>query len=83
VQVLTSLSPAWTTDWMTDEGKRKLEAYGIAPPPPPPPPPGPLSRTWAFWLGPSVWDRGFSEPPAGPARDCGRHATQAPMTAAE
>lgn len=32
VQVLTSLSPAWTTDWMTDEGKRKLEAYGIAPP---------------------------------------------------
>ena len=29
-----SLSPAWTTDWMTDEGKRKLKAYGIAPPNP-------------------------------------------------
>lgn len=26
------LSPAWTTDWMTEEGKRKLAAYGIAPP---------------------------------------------------
>jgi ring-1,2-phenylacetyl-CoA epoxidase subunit PaaD len=27
-----SLSPAWTTDWMTTEGKEKLRAYGIAPP---------------------------------------------------
>ncbi|WP_430732307.1 1,2-phenylacetyl-CoA epoxidase subunit PaaD [Austwickia chelonae] len=26
------LSPAWTTDWMTDEGRAKLLAYGIAPP---------------------------------------------------
>ena len=26
------LSPAWTTDWMSDEGKRKLAEYGIAPP---------------------------------------------------
>jgi ring-1,2-phenylacetyl-CoA epoxidase subunit PaaD len=26
------LTPAWTTDWMSDEGKRKLEEYGIAPP---------------------------------------------------
>ncbi len=26
------LSPAWTTDWMTEEGKIKLKAYGIAPP---------------------------------------------------
>lgn len=26
------LSPAWTTDWMSDEGKRKLKEYGIAPP---------------------------------------------------
>jgi len=29
-----SLSPAWTTDWMTEEGKRKLKTYGIAPPNP-------------------------------------------------
>lgn len=26
------LSPAWTTDWMSDNGKKKLRAYGIAPP---------------------------------------------------
>ncbi|MGZ4591451.1 MAG: 1,2-phenylacetyl-CoA epoxidase subunit PaaD [Actinomycetes bacterium] len=32
VEVRTVLSPAWTTDWMTDDGKRKLAAYGIAPP---------------------------------------------------
>jgi ring-1,2-phenylacetyl-CoA epoxidase subunit PaaD len=29
-----SLSPAWTTDWMTEEGKRKLKEFGIAPPNP-------------------------------------------------
>jgi len=32
VDVRTTLSPAWTTDWMTDAGKRKLIEYGIAPP---------------------------------------------------
>jgi ring-1,2-phenylacetyl-CoA epoxidase subunit PaaD len=26
------LAPAWTTDWMTPEGRRKLETYGVAPP---------------------------------------------------
>lgn len=26
------MSPAWTTDWITDEGREKLRAYGIAPP---------------------------------------------------
>lgn len=26
------LSPPWTTDWLTDEGREKLRAYGIAPP---------------------------------------------------
>ncbi len=34
VEVRTVLWPAWTTDWMTDEGKRKLREYGIAPPGP-------------------------------------------------
>jgi ring-1,2-phenylacetyl-CoA epoxidase subunit PaaD len=29
------LSPAWTTDWMSEEGRRKLHAYGIAAPPQP------------------------------------------------
>ncbi|MEI9909551.1 MAG: 1,2-phenylacetyl-CoA epoxidase subunit PaaD [Bacteroidota bacterium] len=28
------LSPAWTTDWMSEKGKRKLKQYGIAPPNP-------------------------------------------------
>jgi ring-1,2-phenylacetyl-CoA epoxidase subunit PaaD len=32
VKVDLVLSPAWTTDWMTDEGKAKLTEYGIAPP---------------------------------------------------
>ena len=32
VQVMNVLSPAWTTDWMSEEGKNKLKAYGIAPP---------------------------------------------------
>ncbi|WP_285242323.1 1,2-phenylacetyl-CoA epoxidase subunit PaaD [Pseudarthrobacter sp. fls2-241-R2A-127] len=26
------LAPAWTTDWMTEAGKQKLQEYGIAPP---------------------------------------------------
>jgi ring-1,2-phenylacetyl-CoA epoxidase subunit PaaD len=32
VEIQQSLSPAWTTDWMTEEGKRKLKEFGIAPP---------------------------------------------------
>ncbi len=32
IKIKTVLSPAWTTDWMTEEGKRKLKEYGIAPP---------------------------------------------------
>jgi ring-1,2-phenylacetyl-CoA epoxidase subunit PaaD len=32
VHVETVLSPAWTTDWMSDEGREKLQAFGIAPP---------------------------------------------------
>lgn len=32
VHVELQLSPAWTTDWITEEGKAKMKAYGIAPP---------------------------------------------------
>ena len=32
VEVRLVLSPAWTTNWMTEVGKTKLAAYGIAPP---------------------------------------------------
>ena len=28
------ISPPWTTDWLSDDGRAKLEAYGIAPPQP-------------------------------------------------
>lgn len=31
-RVLTQIAPAWSTDWMTPEGREKLRAYGIAPP---------------------------------------------------
>ena len=31
-EIKTVLSPAWTTDWMSEAGKQKLKAYGIAPP---------------------------------------------------
>lgn len=32
VAIVTELSPAWTTDWITEVGRAKLLAYGIAPP---------------------------------------------------
>ena len=32
VVVETVISPPWSTDWISEEGRRKLEAYGIAPP---------------------------------------------------
>jgi ring-1,2-phenylacetyl-CoA epoxidase subunit PaaD len=32
VEIRTIYSPVWTTDWLSDEAKAKLKAYGIAPP---------------------------------------------------
>ena len=32
VQLVNQLSPAWTTDWMSESGKAALKGYGIAPP---------------------------------------------------
>lgn len=32
IKITSVLSPAWTTDWMSENGKRKLKAYGIAAP---------------------------------------------------
>ncbi len=32
VEVRTVLAPAWTTEWMSEDGRRKLAEYGIAPP---------------------------------------------------
>lgn len=34
VNVELVISPAWTTDWMTEKGKQQLKEYGIAPPNP-------------------------------------------------
>jgi ring-1,2-phenylacetyl-CoA epoxidase subunit PaaD len=34
VAITQQLSPAWTTDWMSEAGKEKLKKYGIAPPNP-------------------------------------------------
>jgi ring-1,2-phenylacetyl-CoA epoxidase subunit PaaD len=34
VEIEQSLSPAWTTEWMSETGKQKLKDYGIAPPAP-------------------------------------------------
>ena len=32
INIKSVLQPAWTTDWMTETGKQKLNEYGIAPP---------------------------------------------------
>jgi ring-1,2-phenylacetyl-CoA epoxidase subunit PaaD len=34
VEVRTALAPAWTTDWISEDGKRRLREVGIAPPGP-------------------------------------------------
>lgn len=34
IKITSVLSPAWTTDWMSENGKQKLKEYGIAPPNP-------------------------------------------------
>ncbi|MBV7378073.1 1,2-phenylacetyl-CoA epoxidase subunit PaaD [Maritimibacter dapengensis] len=34
IELKRQLSPAWTTDWLSDAGREKLEKYGIAPPQP-------------------------------------------------
>ena len=33
MKIETVLSPPWTTDWISEDGREKLRAYGIAPPP--------------------------------------------------
>lgn len=33
IAVVTELDPPWNTDWISDEGREKLRAYGISPPP--------------------------------------------------
>ena len=45
VEVRTVLTPPWTTDWITDAGRRKLTAAGVAPPVPAPARSGPVPIT--------------------------------------
>lgn len=33
LDIVIDLAPPWTTDWISDAGREKLRAYGIAPPP--------------------------------------------------
>jgi ring-1,2-phenylacetyl-CoA epoxidase subunit PaaD len=66
VSIRTQLAPAWSSDWITADGRRKLTSAGIAPPPTAPavPAPGPIALT----LSPSA-------PPATCPR-CGSAATR-------
>lgn len=45
VVIQNRLSPAWTTDWMSESGKKKLKDYGIAPPVKPSRPDGLFTAT--------------------------------------
>ena len=65
VRVRTVLAPAWTTDWMSAEGRAKLAAYGIAPPGQPAAP----ARCWSSSppAARSRWPAPAAAPPT-PAR---------------
>lgn len=45
VEVKVSLSPAWSSDWITESGRRKLRAHGLSAPGPAPTGPIPLTLT--------------------------------------
>jgi ring-1,2-phenylacetyl-CoA epoxidase subunit PaaD len=67
VTVKTQLAPAWTSDWITAEGRRKLGEAGIAPPPAAPRRDGPVPLTLGL-------------PAAAPCPRCGSSRTH--LTAA-
>ena len=57
VTVRISLAPAWSSDWITAEGRRKLQAAGIAPPHEAPRNPGPVPLTLTLSRGPVACPR--------------------------
>lgn len=59
VRVSLQRAPAWTTDWISEDGRRKLREYGIAPP-------GPVSEDGAVAI--RVLPRGSRAPGAAGAR---------------
>ena len=68
-RVETRLAPAWTTDWMSEEGRRKLLEYGIAPP-------SRQSRTQSAPTGGSEINVGAASPPRTvPCPQCGNTDT--------
>ncbi|HEY3882409.1 MAG TPA: 1,2-phenylacetyl-CoA epoxidase subunit PaaD [Trebonia sp.] len=69
VSVKTQLAPAWSSDWITAEGRRKLAEAGIAPPSPAPPRSGPVTLT----LGRSP---ALGGPPAPACPRCGSPLTR-------
>jgi ring-1,2-phenylacetyl-CoA epoxidase subunit PaaD len=68
VTVRTQLAPAWSSDWITAGGRRKLAEAGIAPPPAAPRRSGPVPLTLAF--SPSL-----AGPPAPGCPRCGSPLT--------
>ncbi|MGI9218968.1 MAG: 1,2-phenylacetyl-CoA epoxidase subunit PaaD [Hydrogenophaga sp.] len=66
-RVVTQLSPAWTTDWMSEAAKDKLRAYGIAPPQGGSPPASPA--------GVLRFSRHAATPVDVPCPQCGSHNT--------
>ncbi|MBO1755846.1 1,2-phenylacetyl-CoA epoxidase subunit PaaD [Allobranchiibius sp. CTAmp26] len=62
VQVATQLAPAWTSDWITEEGRGKLRAAGIAPP-------------GAAWTGTGPVPVTLGLPTSAPCPHCGSAST--------
>jgi ring-1,2-phenylacetyl-CoA epoxidase subunit PaaD len=76
VTVQTALAPAWTTDWITEQGRSKLAAAGVAPPGPAPRGPVPLTLS----PGPGGRPGGAGPAPAVSCPLCGSADTE--LTAA-
>jgi ring-1,2-phenylacetyl-CoA epoxidase subunit PaaD len=81
VTVQTALAPAWTTDWITGEGRSKLAAAGVAPPGPAPRGPVPLTLSSGPGTGgPGTGGPGTGAPAAVRCPLCGSADTE--LTAA-
>ena len=77
VTVRTALAPAWSSDWITAEGRRKLRAAGIAPPHAVPAGRGPGRRDRSRSPSPLCLPRGLpAEPSAGASRSPARAAAR-------
>lgn len=64
VEVVTTLRPAWSTDWISEQGRAKLARAGIAPPP-----------TGGVAAGPLMLGLPTTRPPAPACPHCGSQET--------